>query len=218
MKIYPSLISADILNLETIISQFNPLCDGYHIDIMDGHFVPNITWGPLFSNAIAKKTALPLDIHLMVSEPTTIAARLAPREQDCITFHYEAVKNPLDILPIIAHIKNMRCLVGIAINPETPVVAVQQYLGHLDTLTIMSVNPGASGQPFIQSIFEKIAQLIYLKTTLNPALSLMVDGGVGVKNITELAKTGIDACAVASAIFSAFSPADAIKHLYKLAN
>lgn len=216
MKIYPSLISADLLNLESIISQLNPLCDGFHIDIMDGHFVPNITWGPVFSNAIAKKTERPLDIHLMVSDPTTVAARISPREQDCITFHYESVKNQADIMPIIAHIKNMHCRVGIAISPETPVQAVQGYLESLDAITIMSVTPGASGQPFIPSMFEKIAQLVALKVTNNQRLELIIDGGVGATNIAELAQAGVDSCAVASAIFSAFSPTDAIKHLYKL--
>ncbi len=217
MKIYPSLISADILNLSSVISQFNTLCDGYHIDIMDGHFVPNLTWGPIFSNTIAKKTELPLHIHLMVSDPTTIAARLSPRAQDCVTFHYEAIKKTTDILPTIAHLKNMRCQVGMAINPETPASAIEPYLGHLDSLTIMSVNPGSSGQQFIPSVLEKIAQLVNLRTTVNPKLSLIIDGGVGAKNIAELAKTGVDSCAMASAIFSAFSPEDAINHLYKLA-
>ncbi len=141
MKIYPSLISADILNLASVIEQLNPLCDGYHIDIMDGHFVPNLTWGPIFGNAVAKKTELPLHIHLMVSDPTTIAARLTPRPQDCITFHYEAIKKASDMLPTITHLKNMRCHVGIAINPETPAAAIQPYIEAIDAIIIMSVNP-----------------------------------------------------------------------------
>lgn len=218
MKIYPSLISADLLNLEAVITQFNDLCDGFHIDIMDGHFVPNITWGPAFSNAIAKKTGLPLDIHLMVSDPTGVAARLTVRMHDCITFHYEAVTDAMDIMPIITHIKNMGCRVGIAINPATPAAAITQYLNKIDSLTIMSVNPGASGQPFIQEVFEKITQLGALKQEINPHLSLMVDGGVNEKNIAMLAQAGVNSCGIAAAIFSAQSPVDAIKHLYKLAS
>lgn len=217
MKIYPSLISADILNLASVLAQFNTLCDGYHIDIMDGHFVPNLTWGPIFSNALAKKTELPLDIHLMVSDPTTIAARLSPRPKDCITFHYESIRTAGDIMPTITHLKNMRCHVGMAINPETSTSVVQPYLEHLDSLTIMSVNPGTSGQSFIPSVLDKIAQLIHLRSTTKPKLSLMIDGGISAQNIAELSKTGIDACAIASAIFSAFNPAEAIKQLYALA-
>lgn len=217
MKIYPSLISADILNLSAVVTQFNSLCDGYHIDIMDGHFVPNLTWGPLFSNALTKKTNLPLHIHLMVTDPTGIAARIAPRQQDHITFHYEAIKNPAAILPTITHLKNMRCHVGMAVNPETPVTAIKPYLEHLDSLIIMSVNPGQSGQAFISSSMEKIEQTIQLRATLKPNLLLIVDGGISSQNIATLAKAGIDACAIASAIFSAPNPPDALKHLYTLA-
>ncbi len=216
MKIYPSLISADILNITAVLKKFDVLCDGYHIDIMDGHLVPNLTWGPIFSNAIAKKTNLPLHIHLMVSQPTAIATQLRPREIDCITFHYEALKNTEDIHAAIATIKNMRCQIGMALNPETPAAAVQPFLAQLDTLLIMSVNPGASGQPFIPHVMEKIASLTQLKKTHNPSLALIIDGGVSTHNIAELSRRGIETCAVASAIFSSNNPEDAIKKLYRL--
>ncbi len=217
MKIYPSLISADILNISSVVSQFNHLSDGYHIDIMDGHFVPSITWGPLFSNAIAKKTDLPLHIHLMVSDPACIAARLSPRQQDYIIFHYEAIHSKQDLIPTIKHLKNMRCHVGMAINPETPLQDVTLYFEHLDALLIMAVAPGVSGQQFISIIMEKITSLVQLRSSIKPNLSLIVDGGVGEHNIASLAMAGIDACAVASAIFSTFNPESAVKQLRLMA-
>jgi ribulose-phosphate 3-epimerase len=154
----------------------------------------------------------------MVSDPTGIAARLTPRQQDYIIFHYEALRTPQDVLLTLAHLKNMHCHVGMAINPETPISTTQPYLEHLDALLIMSVNPGASGQVFIQNTMEKIEQLTNLRTASKPNLLLMVDGGISIKNIALLSHAGIDACAVASAIFSAFNPQEAIKELYKLAS
>lgn len=211
MKIYPSLISADLLNLASVITTFDGHCDGYHIDIMDGHFVPNITWGPIFSNAVASKTQTSLHIHLMVSDPSTVADKLAVRPDDMIIFHYEATKQPSALTTLI---KEKGCKVGVALNPDTPVNVITNYLPQLDEVLLMSVWPGASGQAFITKVADKIQELVILKKKQNPTMNICLDGGVGTDNIKDLATKGADSFAVASAIFATADPLEALKKLY----
>ena len=217
MKLYPSLISANLLNLETIINTLKTHCDGYHIDIMDGHFVPRITWGPCFSNAIAQATALPLHIHLMVTNPATVIEQLETRPFDCISFHAEACATPEQVIATIEAIEHKKTQIGLVINPHTQLQSITQYVEHLDELVIMSVHPGASGQPFIPEIMEKIEDAIMLKQSLKPSLKIIVDGGVNQENIKQLAAYGVDACGVAAAIFLSENPIQALEKLYEAA-
>lgn len=214
MEIYPSLIAADLLNLAGVIETLDPHCHGYHIDIMDGHFVPNITWGPMVSNAIAAKTTKPLHIHLMVTNPEAVIPNLSCRPQDVIIFHYEATKTSSTINNVLAMIKQKNCKVGIAINPDTPASVLTSTIGRIDLVLLMSVWPGASGQPFIEKVTDKIPELITFKTKLKAQITLSMDGGIGPENITNLVSKGVDNVGIASALFSQPDPVAALKKLY----
>lgn len=214
MEIYPSLISADILNLRNVIEVFNDHCDGYHIDIMDDHFVPNLTWGPAFVNAIAKITTLPLHVHLMVDNPEKWIGRIKVKSGDIFIFHYEAIKDFQKIKVLIELIKNQKCLVGIAINPDTSIEKVFDYLFLVDHILLMSVDPGFSGQKFIPEVIEKVQPLISFKENHDLNFKIGMDGGIGLDNIGMLAKRGVKQFGVASAIFSAKDSVGMLNNLY----
>jgi len=214
MKIYPSLISADLLNLETVIKNVEGYSDGLHIDVMDDHFVPNLTWGPAFISAIAKKTQLPLDIHLMVDNPGKWVDRISVRPHDIITFHIEAVEKN-KVAQLISDFKNKDCNVGIAVNPKTPINAIFDFIDDLDSVLLMSVEPGCSGQSFIESVVEKIQPLIDIRTKDQLLFEICMDGGIGKDNIVMLKEKGVDAVGVASAIFSCDDYVKALQDLKK---
>jgi ribulose-phosphate 3-epimerase len=206
VKIYPSLISADILNLREVIKNLDSHCEGYHIDVMDDHFVPNLTWGSAFVNAIRKETSLPIHLHLMVDNPKKWVDRVELKKDDIFIFHWEVTQN----------IPELDCQVGVAINPGTPVEEIYQLLEKIDHVLLMSVEPGFSGQKFMPEVVKKVAPLIDLREKNNLSFSIGMDGGVGEKNISILEKEGIDVVGVASAIFSNKNYVDALKSLYKL--
>jgi ribulose-phosphate 3-epimerase len=242
MEIYPSLISSDLLNLRQTISQLDAVCHGYHIDIMDDHFVPNLTWGAQFSNAIRKSTKLPLHIHLMVDEPTHWLERLETRSHhanflqpdtsvplhlqldfprvpeqepvDIIFFHQETLpyEQQHDFIEAI-HDKGFHA--GIAINPKTDIASIF-HLQQLDAVLLMSVQPGFSGQKFISETVDKIKPLRAFQQQHNQAFTICMDGGVNEHNIATLADHGIDQVAVASALFDTADPVKALKNLYAL--
>ncbi|MCK4517934.1 ribulose-phosphate 3-epimerase, partial [Candidatus Babeliales bacterium] len=166
MKIYPSLISSDLLNLDKTINQIDNYCDGFHIDVMDDHFVPNLTWGPAFVWAISEKTKLPLHVHLMVDEPEKWLDRVKLKKDDIFIFHVEAVvgwkeNKVIDFIKKVTNLraKAMGCKVGVAINPKTPVESIFSFLPSLDHVLIMAVEPGFSGQKFMPEVLEKVAIL-----------------------------------------------------------
>jgi ribulose-phosphate 3-epimerase len=206
VKIYPSLISADILNLREVIKNLDSHCEGYRIDVMDDHFVPNLTWGSAFVNAIRKETSLPIHLHLMVDNPKKWVDRVELKKDDIFIFHWEVTQN----------IPELDCQVGVAINPGTPVEEIYQLLEKIDHVLLMSVEPGFSGQKFMPEVVKKVAPLIDLREKNNLSFSIGMDGGVGEKNISILEKEGIDVVGVASAIFSNKNYVDALKSLYKL--
>ena len=214
MKIYPSLISSDILNLRNVVKMLDPHCDGYHIDIMDDHFVPNLTWGPAFVNALRKTTELPLDVHLMVDNPEEWVSRLELKKDDFFVFHIEAVK---DCLKIIKEVKKIGCKVGIALNPATPAEQIFPFLSELDQVLIMSVNPGFSGQKFIPEVLKKADLLIKKRDLENLSFLVSMDGGIGLSNIMEVADVGVDMVGAASAIFKKDDYVAAIQELYNQA-
>ena len=213
MEIFPSLISADILNLEKVIKSLDPHCNGYHIDVMDDHFVPNLTWGPMFVNSISKITNLPLHVHLMVDNPSVWIDRVLLDEKDIFIFHIEAFNDSERMENLIQDVKNKGWKVGIALNPKTDIKLVFDYLKDLDHVLIMSVEPGFSGQKFIQKVLLKIEPLIKKREELNLAFKIGMDGGIGSENIKELSEMGIDQFGIASVIFS---KKDIIKALQEL--
>ena len=155
-EIYPSLISADILNLKGSIDQLDDLCHGYHLDIMDNHFVPNLTWGAQFMNAIAQYGEKPVWVHLMIEKPEEFLDRLFVPDNTYITFHIETKSN---IKNVITGIREKKWRPSIAINPKTDVEESFAYLEHVHQILLMSVDPGFSGQQFIPDVLKKIAPL-----------------------------------------------------------
>lgn len=214
MEIFPSLISSDLLNLQKTIETLNDHCNGYHIDIMDNHFVPNLTWGHTFSNAIANITILPLHVHLMVDNPVDWIDRLRLRNQDIFIFHIEAIKVVRAVENIIFNIRNKGWKIGIAIKPQTDVSTVYKFLKDLDHVLIMSVEPGFSGQKFMPKVAEKVERLIERRDELALNFKIGMDGGIGKDNIKMLTELGVDQLGVASAIFSQPDYLKALQELY----
>jgi ribulose-phosphate 3-epimerase len=216
MQIFPSIICGDILNLEKEISTLDPICDGYHIDVMDDHFVPNLTIGPDIVNAIANKTALPCQVHLMVDNPQVWPNRLKLKSSDILIFHIETISSNKSLFALISSIKNMGWQVGLAINPNTTQLPETSILATLDQILIMSVNPGHSGQKFIPEVMEKVKNLVNIKKRYCNGLQITIDGGIDKHNIKMLSNLEIDIFCVGSAVFSAKDHVKALQALYTL--
>jgi len=217
MEIYPSLISSDLLNLEKTIKLLEPHCDGFHIDIMDDHFVPNLTWGHGFVNSIAKITKKPLHVHLMVDSPESWINRLALRSTDIFIFHIEASKTKNETMTIIDAVHNARHPVGIAVNPGTNIEMVYEYLPLIQNVLVMSVQPGFSGQKFMPEVLDKIPKLIEKRKELGVKFKISMDGGVGAGNIAHLAQIGVEQIGAAAAIFAQPDTKAALENLYTIA-
>ncbi len=212
-EIWPSLISADLLNLQETLKQLDNHCHGYHLDIMDNHFVPNLTWGAQFMNAIAQNTQKPLWIHLMIENEISFLDSLFVPEGTYITFHIETKTN---INTLITDIKQRKWRPSIAVNPKTDISQTFAYLEHIDQLLLMSVNPGFSGQQFIPDVLKKIKPLKdeLKKRGLNAKLAM--DGGINRSNIGDIANLGIEQFGIASGIFSYPHPTQELYALYEL--
>lgn len=215
MKIFPSLISGDILNIERMIKTFDDKCDGYHIDVMDDHFVPNLTWGPAFVDAIGKMTGLPLHVHLMVDNPEKWLDRVSLKKDDIFIFHHESFFHVEEILSFIKKIKSLSCGVGVAINPGTLVDETVAYLSEIDHLLLMSVNPGFSGQKFMPEVLGKVAPLVEQRQANQLRFSIGMDGGINLENIKKVVGAEVDYVGAASAIFSSPDPVNALAGLYE---
>ncbi len=216
IEIYPSLISADLLKLGDVIKQLDPHCDGYHIDVMDNHFVPNLTWGADFVNAFCSTTKRPLHAHFMVDDPAPFVEKCDLRPQDLFIFHYEAVHSLQEAAEIISLVSKKKVKVGIALNPQTPIDVIIESITSLDHVLVMSVEPGFSGQKFISSTIDKVASLAQLRKQHNGTFSIGMDGGIGKENIKKLAELGVEHFAMASAIFSSQDPIKEIEEIHKL--
>lgn len=179
-----------------------PHVDGFHIDVMDNHFVPNLTVGLQFIWAITQVITKPLWIHLMVDNPHDWIEKLSIPKNSIISFHYEAIKSGDKIEKITEIIQAHGYIASVAINPATPLENLLPYLGVIQHALIMSVQPGYSGQPFIKSSIEKIKELQEYVTTHSLRVILAIDGGVNKYNIKQLAQAGVTDFAVGSAIFS----------------
>lgn len=215
MKIYPSLISSNLLNIQATLKLLDNYCDGYHLDIMDDHFVPNLTWGPAFINAIGQATEKPLHVHLMVENPERWLNRLNLTSNDCFIFHIETVKGAYTLLSVIHQLSSKKIKIGIALNPKTEISVIANHLDKVDHVLIMSVEPGFSGQAFISNAMNKIAELKKLRSAQNLSFTIALDGGINGNNITSLAQAGVDLVCVASAIFTSHDPVQALKNLYQ---
>jgi len=200
IKISPSILSADFSRLgEDVQAVDRAGADYIHIDVMDGHFVPNITIGPLVVDALRKVTDKPLDVHLMIENPDLYIPEFAKAGADIITVHQEAVPH---LHRTIQLIKSLGKKAGVSLNPGTPVETLDVVLDDLDLVLIMSVNPGFGGQSFIPSALDKIRALRQRITQRGLATELEVDGGVKLDNIREVVAAGADVLVAGSAVFN----------------
>jgi ribulose-phosphate 3-epimerase len=211
MLVAPSVLSADFGNLQRDVEAICKAgCDLVHVDVMDGHFVPNLTIGPVVVSAIAKAATKPLDIHLMVQNNTFFVELFAPLKPEYITFHIEEEKHPHRL---IQKIKSYGIKAGVVLNPHTPPEAVEFLLQDLDMVLLMSVNPGFGGQSFIDSVLPKAKRLKVLRDKINPNCLIEVDGGVNDKNINSLKEAGVDVVVAGSYVFKHNSYKEAIDSL-----
>lgn len=197
--IAPSILSCDFLNLESEVRAVDKAgCDLIHIDVMDGHFVPNLTIGPMVVKAIRRITEKPLDCHLMVNEPWKFVKDFIDAGADFITIHIEADIHPMRTFE---EIKRAGRKAGITLNPGTPLSLVEEVLPYSDLLLIMTVNPGFGGQRFIESMYDKIRRAKELIEKSKSSVLLEVDGGVKASNAKALADLGVDILVMGSEIF-----------------
>lgn len=199
MKISPSILSADFSCLGEDIKKIDKFgADLVHIDVMDGMFVPNISFGMPIIKSIRKYTELPFDVHLMIEEPGRYIDEFVKAGADIITVHYEADRH---IDRTINYIKSKNVKAAIAINPGTPVSLIKDLIPSIDMVLIMSVNPGFGGQSYISYCSSKIKELRKLSHDLNKELLIEVDGGVTAENVKEVIESGADIVVAGSAVF-----------------
>jgi ribulose-phosphate 3-epimerase len=211
LRIAPSILSADFACLGEEVRAIDAAgADWIHIDVMDGHFVPNITIGPDIVRALRPHSTLPFDVHLMISPVDTYLEAFAEAGSDILTVHAEAGAH---LHRTIQHIKALGKKAGVALNPGTPAEAVQPLLDDLDLILVMSVNPGFGGQSFISSQIDKIKDLRARIDASGREIDLEVDGGVNRSNVAEIVAAGADALVAGSATFSGGAYAENIAAL-----
>ena len=214
-KIAPSILSADFARLgEEVAAIEAGGADYVHIDVMDGHFVPNITIGPLIVQAVRRVTALPLDVHLMIAEPDRYIADFAKAGADIIVVHAEATNH---LHRTVQLIKSLGKKAGVSLNPATPLNVLDYVLEELDLVLLMTVNPGFGGQSFIDACLPKISALRGIMDRRGIEAELEVDGGVKTDNIARIAHAGADVFVAGSAVFGSPDYAATIAELKKRA-
>ncbi len=214
IKIAASILNADPINIESEIENVQESIDWIHFDVMDNHFVPNLSFGKGLLEALSKKRIKPLDAHLMIENPDKWAVEFADAGADSVTFHLEAAKDPRKI---IKDIKSLNKKVGIAIKPNTSYEQIRELLAEIDVLLVMTVEPGFGGQKFMDQMLVKVelARKEVNKNNLN--LWIQVDGGIGYETIEKATRAGADFLVVGSAAFSTNDPEKAMRELRNLA-
>ena len=215
VQIVPSIFAADFTRLG---EQINLVEQGgaqmIHVDIMDGHFVPNFTMGTPITESIRKATKLKLDHHLMIEDPDTYAPIFIKAGADCVSVHYEVCRN---LNRTIHMIKDHGAMAGVVINPATPTLLLEDILPIVDYVLVMSVNPGYGGQKFIPHSLDKVRQLDRFRQDNDLSFLIEIDGGVGFENIVEVAKAGVNWVVAGSSVFRTPDPTAAARDMQKIA-
>ena len=214
MKIHPSILSADFANLEAELATISS-ADAAHVDVMDNHFVPNLTLGLPIVSKLFEVSKLPLDIHLMIENPDRWAPAYAELGCDSVTFHLEAAQDPIGLA---RRIREIGSKAAIAIKPNTPFSEVEQLLTEIDMLLIMTVEPGFGGQKLIPETVSKVTAARAAVKARGLSIAIQVDGGVTESNVSQLADAGADVFVAGSAVFSAQNRNLEITKLRELAN
>lgn len=210
IKVAPSMLSADFLHLEKDVRMVNEYADLFHLDVMDGVFVPNISYGFPIVEAIAKISTKPLDVHLMIVEPEKYVERFAKAGADMISFHLNATSDPAAVLE---QIRAAGAKAGLVINPDLPVESLFPYLDKCDFVMLMSVFAGFGGQKFIDDTYERVRVLKSEIDRLGLTLPIEVDGGISAANSKALAEIGAEILVAGSAVFKAEDPAAVIAQI-----
>ena len=209
--IAPSLLSANFLKLEQDCQMLNSsAAEWFHLDVMDGRFVPNISFGLPVISAIRKSTQKVCDVHLMIEEPEKYAQAFKDAGADVLTVHVEACRH---LHRNIQQIKSLGMKAGVALNPHTPVSSIEEIIADVDLVCVMSVNPGFGGQKFIPATLSKIKQLKKLILEKNSHALIEVDGGVTLENAASIIEAGADVLVAGNTVFASASPVDTIKQL-----
>lgn len=210
--ILPSLLQCDFSRLKDEIQALEAAgATALHLDVMDGHFVPNLTYGPLMVEAVRRVTDLPIDAHLMISNPASYVEAFVSAGADIVTVHVEAVE---EIAPVLRQIRATGAMAGLALNPPTPIAHIEPHLGECDLILVMSVMPGFGGQAFNGVALEKLCRL---RELAGPNMTLEVDGGVNQLTIKQCAEAGANLFVVGSAILGQRDYAEAFSTLNRLA-
>ncbi len=209
-KIYPSLLGVPLFAIEQDIAVLEPYCAGFHLDLLDNHFAPNLGFSFSFTNDIAQRSEKPTWVHLMIEHPEQSLDRLKLKAGSIVSFHGNVLGH---LTSLIKKIHGRNWYASATLSPNNPISSIEPLLPIIDQLLIMGVNPGFSGQSFITNVFDTINAAVKVRKEMNLSFRIGIDGGVTADNIEILKKLGVDDFAVSSAIFAQANPLQALKQL-----